>query len=306
MTSRETESSWHNALSSATIHRIAFEGATVRSSLLTARLSNLILLASLLPLTGSAQQPAAPAPSLQDILVHLQENMWDYLANIPNFFCDEHVVSNLQQEGRRDIHTTTESVFRLVRSKAIGEAHTFTESREVKTINKKAAKGDQIHGPAVFSGGFSTAAGVVSLEMSRCYDYTLQAPGLLNKTPAIIIDYAINPDMLTDNSCPGPEKASGRAWIDPVTFHPLRVEMAVPSHKDNNGERVYWTWSVDFAPVTFDNKQFWMPATITSKAVANNASGVWSFTANYSNYHKLTVNSRIITDVGDNPPAPPQ
>jgi uncharacterized heparinase superfamily protein len=82
--------------------------------------------------------------------------------------------------------------------------------------------------------------------------------------------------------------------------------MAVPSHKDNNGERVYWTWSVDFAPVTFDNKQFWMPATITSKAVANNASGVWSFTANYSNYHKLTVNSRIITDVGDNPPAPPQ
>ncbi len=307
MISSETESPWHNALSSATIHRIAFEGATVRSSLLAARLSNLIVLASLLPLTGSAQQPAAPAPSLQDILVHLQENVWDYLANVPNFFCDEHVASNLQQEGRHDIRTTTESVFRLVRSKAIGEAHTFTESREVKTINKKAAKGDQIHGPAIFSGGFSTSAGVVSLEMSRCYDYTLQPPGLLNnKTPAIIIDYAMNPDMLTDDSCPGPEKQSGRAWIDPATFHTLRVEMAVPSHKDNNGERVYWTWSVDFAPVSFDNKQFWMPATITSKAIANNASGVWSFTANYSNYHKLTVNSRIITDVGDNPPAPPQ
>lgn len=278
----------------------------MRSPLLAGRLSNLILLAGLLPLTCSAQQPAAtnaaPAPSLQDILLHLQENLWDYLANVPNFFCDEHVVSNLQQEGIRDVRTTTESVFRLVRSREIGEAHTFTESREVKTINKKAAKGDQIHGPMIFAGAFSSAPGIVSLEMSRCFDYTLQPAGLLNKTPAIIIDYALNPDMLNDDSCPGPEKQSGRVWIDPATFHPLRIEMAVPNHKDNNGRRVLWTWAVDYAPVTFDNKQFWMPRTITSRADANDASGIWSFTATYSNYHKLAVNSRIITDVGNNPP----
>jgi hypothetical protein len=271
------------------------------------RLASVILLATLVPATCLAQQTPAPnsapaTPPLQEILLHLQENLWDYLANVPNFFCDEHVISTLQQEGARDVKTTTESVFRLVRSKAIGEAHTFSESREVKTINKKAAKGDQIQGPAIFGGAFSTAVGIVSLEESRCFDYTLEPPTLLNKVPAILIDYALNPDMLTDDSCPGPEKQSGRAWIDPVTFHPLRVEMAVPNHKDNNNRRVLWTWAVDYAPVAFDNKQFWMPRTITSKAEANDASGIWSFTASYSNYHKLIVNSRIITDVGDNPP----
>jgi hypothetical protein len=113
--------------------------------------------------------------------------------------------------------------------------------------------------------------------------------------------------MLKDESCPGPEKQSGKAWIDPVNFHLLRVEMVIPNHKDNHGIRELWTWAVDYAPVAFDSRQFWMPKTITSRAEANDGSAIWSFVATYSNYHKLTVNSRIITDVKDNPPAqPPQ
>jgi hypothetical protein len=258
-----------------------------------------------------AQQPTSPsspstAPPLNDILMHLQENLWDYLANVPNFFCDEHVVSLLKQPEARDVKTTTESVFRLVRSKRVGEAATFSESREVKTVNKHAAKGDEIHGPAIFSGAFSTAFGTVSLEMSRCFDYTLEPMGQLNKSPAIVVDYAMNPDMLHDDSCPGPEKQSGRAWIDPSSFHPLRVEMVIPNHIDNNGRRTLWTWAVDYAPVSFDAKQFWMPRTITSSAVANDAYATWSFTASYSNYHKLTVSSHILTDVGGNPAPPPE
>jgi hypothetical protein len=275
------------------------EGSTVRS-----RLVIVVLLASLVA-TCTAQQPTA-TPPLQDILLHLQENLWDYMGNVPNFFADEHVVSVMKQEGARDVKTTTDSVFRLRRSVAIGEAHTFTETREIKTVNKKAAKGSDIQGPTIFSGAFSTAVSVVSLEMSRCFDYTIEPMGQLNNAPAIVIDYAINPDVLNDQSCPGPEKQSGKAWIDPVNFHPLRVEMVIPNHKDNHGIRVLWRWSVDYAPVTFDSRQFWMPKTITSNAEANDGSAIWSFVATYSNYHKLTVNSRIITDVGDNPPPPPQ
>lgn len=267
------------------------------------------LCAALVPVTCPAQQPTAPnstpQPSLQEILLHLQENFWDYLANVPNFFADEHVVSILKQEGVRDTGTTTDSVFRLVRSHEIGEAHNFTESREIKLVNKKPAKGEQIRGPAFFSGAFSSAVGIVSLEMSRCFDYILQPPSQLNNASAIVIDYTLKPDMLQDDSCPGPEKQSGRAWIDPATFHPLRVETNVPSHKDNNGTRVVWNWSVDYAPVTFDTKQYWMPRTITSKAEAYDASGTWFFTANYSNYHKLTASSHIITNVDENPPSPP-
>ena len=270
------------------------------------RLVSFTLSAALVPATCLAQQPAVlnvpTQPSLQEILLHLQENFWDYLASVPNFFADEHVVSILKQEGARDTKTTTDSVFRLVRSHEIGEAHTFTESRELKLVNKKAARGDQIQVPALFSGAFSHAVGIVSLEMSRCFDYTVQPPGLLNNIPAIIIDYALKSDLQPDDACP--EKQSGRAWIDPATFHPFRVETTVPSHKDNNGIRVLWNWSVDFAPVTLDAKQYWMPKTIASKAEANDASGTWFFTANYSNYHKLSATSHIVPGAGSDPPPP--
>jgi hypothetical protein len=260
---------------------------------------------------AAAQQlvaPDTPVPqlSLPDILLHLQENAWDYLSSVPNFFCDERVVSTMKQPEAREVKTTTESVFRLVRAKAIGEPPTFSESREVRTVNRRAAKGDEIHGPAIFSGAFSTASAVVSLEMSRCFDYVLQPMGQLNKAPALVIDYSLKPEMLQDNSCPGPEKQAGRAWIDPASFHPLRVEMVIPNHIDNNGRRTLWSWAVDYAPVAFDSKQFWMPRTITSNAVSNDAFAEWAFTASYNNYHKLTVSSHIITDVDEKSAAPPQ
>lgn len=268
-----------------------------------ARLANFTLFAHLLTSACTAQQPAAtpPTPSLQEILIRLQENYWDYLATVPDFFADEHVVSSLKQEGSRDVKTTTDSVFRLQRVSAVGEAATFNESREVKLVNKKPAKGDQLSGPAIFAGGFSTANGMVSLEMSRCFDYTLEPPAEFNKAPALVIAYVLKRDLTPDDNCPT-EKQSGRAWFDPATLHPLRVESTVPSHKDNNGRRDLWIWSVEYAPVTFDAKQFWMPRTITSNAEANDASGTWLFSATYSNYHKLQVNSRIITDLGGNPP----
>ena len=263
------------------------------------------------PLRAPAQQPveepAASPPQMHDILLRLQENLWDYLGHVPDVFADEHVVSVLKQEGSRDVKTTTDSVFRLVRSKTLGEEHIFTETREIKLVNRKPAKNDDLRGPAIFTGAFSTGVAMVSLEMSRCFDYTLEPSTLLNKVPAIPIAFVLKPDMLNDDSCPGPEPQSGRAWFEPGTFHPLRVEMVIPNHRDNNGLRVLWTWSVEYAPVTFDSRQFWLPRTIASNAVANNASGVWSFTATYSNYHKLNVSSRIITDPeNSSPPPPPQ
>ena len=71
----------------------------------------------------------------------------------------------------------------------------------------------------------------------------------------------------------GPEKLSGRAWIDPSNFHTLRVEMAVPNHRDNNGVLTLWTWSADYAPATFDDRQFWVPKTITSRSRGIGAGG---------------------------------
>ena len=271
----------------------------------------IILSSALVPVSVLAQQAAPPGnqpapPQLNDLLLRLQTNLWDYLSTVPDFFADEHVVSEVKQEGARGIKTTTDSVFRLVRSHGIAEAHTFTESREVKLVNKKPARGEDLRGPAIFVGAFSSGISIVSLEMSRCFDYTLQPMGELDKVPALVVDYAFKPDMLDDDGCPGPEKQSGRAFIDPVNFRLLRVEATIPKHRDNNRIMVLWRWSIDYAPVTFDGKQFWLPKTITSSADAFDGSAVWNFVATYSNYHKLSVSSHIVTDVDANPPPKPK
>jgi hypothetical protein len=217
--------------------------------------------------------------------------------------CDERAVSDIQLPNRRRIfRTSTDSTFRLRRSTETAKPRSFSESREVKQVNGAPASGGTLHGPAIFTGAFSGALSVVSPEMSRCYDYKLEEPGQLGTIPVVAISYAIKRTALSDPFCPGPEKESGRAWIDPATFHLVRIEMRTPNHKMDPGTQAMWTWAVDYVPVTFDNKQFWMPKIISTKATANDIPVVWSFTATYSNYHKLIVSSHIITDVGDEPP----
>ncbi|MDE1176804.1 MAG: hypothetical protein PW789_09370 [Edaphobacter sp.] len=263
--------------------------------------ASIVLVAGLQPVLCQQPDPAAQAAALHAILVHQQSSLWDYEANVPNLFAEEHVVSTLKQKGARDMKRTTDSTFRLVRVHAPGESTTFSESREIRLVNKKPVQGGDLGGPAIFSGAFSAGVGVVSLEMSRCFDYTMEPTAMLGGTSAVVIDYAIKADA--ENDCPGPESRSGRAWFDAQSDQLLRIEMSVPHHWDESSHtRSLWTWSVDYAPVNFESRTFWMPKTITSKAEANDTAATWMFTASYSNYHRLTVTSRIIADVGDDAP----
>jgi hypothetical protein len=247
------------------------------------------------------QPAAAPNPSaltLHDILLRLQGNLTDYLNNVPNFFCNERVISNRRQPGHPDKRTTTDSIFRLRRDSKAGKP-VLSESREIKTVDGNRANGEELHGPSILNGVFASGATIVSLEMSRCFNYKLEPPGTLNKAPAIIISFSLKPEMLSNASCIGLENQSGRAFIDPATLHTERVETRIPNHRVSADRKVLWTWAVDYAPVSFASKQFWMPKTIVSKADADDASATWDFLANYSGYHKLTVTSRIITDLND-------
>jgi hypothetical protein len=126
----------------------------------------------------------------------------------------------------------------------------------------------------------------------------------LGKLPVLLVEFSTPETSLTDKSCPSTERESGRAWIDPINFHLLRVEARIPNHEAVDGILALWTWEIEYAPVSFDSRQFWMPKTIASKAASNDNRAVWSFTASYRNYHKLTVTSHIITDVDGTPPPP--
>lgn len=266
-------------------------------------IAGVTVFAALLLTASHAQQSGGTSAgkiTLNDLLIRMQSNFSDYLANVPNFFCDEQVDSSIEQRNYPTPEkTVTTSIFRLRRSTTAAGEDSFSESREIKTVNKVPAKGENLQGPAIFSGAFVNAMGVVSLEMMHCYDYQLEPHGQLGKTPAIIVDYVIQDSAVNDKSCPSFAQESGRAYIDPHDFHLMRTEMRVPDHVVLPGTHALWTWAVDYAPVTFDTKQFWMPRTIVSKAEANDRITVWSFAAKYSNYHKLTVTSHIVTDVDD-------
>jgi hypothetical protein len=261
------------------------------------------------------QQPAADlheVSSLNEVLVHLQANLEDYRATIPNFFCDEHVVSRMRKYDVAELKTVTDSIFRLQRTLPgeTGKPPLLAETRELKSVNKVPVRKDSFPqtSPVVLEGVFSNGERVVSLEMARCFNYTLRRSSNISGHPAIEIAFAFKLDRIGDKTCPGPEKSSGRAFFDAISFHALRVEMTVPNYEISPQSQQFalWRWRIDYTPVTFDGRDFWLPKEITSRADGDDKLTVWYFEAEYSNYHKLIVTSHIVTDVGDNPPPPPQ
>ena len=242
-------------------------------------------------------------PPLQVLLARLQANLIAYLTTVPSFFCDEHVDSVMEQPGAGKLSTATYSVFRLKRT-GEGNSTQLIESREIKTVNKKATHGEDITGPAIFRGAFSHGAAVASLELQTCFDYEHAPSVRIDGVNAIVFKYTALSDAALNRNCP--EILDGRIYIDPRDLQLLRVEARIPNHEITRGMLGLWTWSIDYAPVVFDGKTFWMPKTIESRAVPNDRRVAWSFVAKYSNYHKLDVHSRIITDLGDNPPPPPK
>ena len=83
-----------------------------------------------------------------------------------------------------------------------------------------------------------------------------------------------------------------------------RMELMTPHHIIIPGDEMgygaivgEWALSVDYAPVVLDGKSFWMPAKITSRTASGRGTFhpiEWTFNANYRNFHKLEVRSRIV------------
>jgi hypothetical protein len=282
-----------------------------------------------LALPAHAQQP----PTLEEVLERLEANLNRYENGVPSFFCEEHVVSEVNPSNFNG-HVVTDSTFRL---KRVLHATTISldESRDIKTINHRpAAEGQQIGGPAILSGAFSGGLAIVSTGQQACMNYKLKlskrrnAPYVVEFTSAARAEYP--PECLLH------EEGSGRVLIDPATMQIKRIELKAPHHTlrfppapDGSASAPVvglWNVSVNYAPVPLGGQTFWMPSTIASSLSAvtgESASGpvlssrgsrgaglatlspvttTWEYEARYSDYHKLEVTSRIVAVEGA--PAP--
>jgi hypothetical protein len=177
------------------------------------------------------------------------------------------------------------------------------ESRDVKKVDGKPATSQELGGPALLTGAFEGGLAVVSLSQTACMRYTLQRVDRKRPDGPYIVRFAtvLTPENTAD--CLLQEDSKGRVFIDPASMEITRLELTTPHHtiipgsyyaSPVVGERVV---AVDYAPVVLGGETFWMPSTISSRAVSGSGTFhmvVWSFRASYRNYHRLEVTSRIV------------
>jgi hypothetical protein len=256
-----------------------------------------------------AQQTTTPerktgTPTLEGILQTLQDNLDAYHKDIPSFLCDEHAVSTIFPESPSQ-NTVTDSTFRVKRATSADGDTTLTESRYIKTVNGRAAQGEEIRGPAIFYGALSGGPVLVSLGQTACMRYMMQPIKPDDSRKPIVVEFASLPEKERPANCVLAEDGSGHASIDPATMQVMHLEFKVPDHtiiaggKTANGRDVppikgTWVASINYASVELEGKTFWMPTSIDGKMVGGKNPTVWSFNAKYSNYHKLEVTSRIV------------
>jgi hypothetical protein len=239
---------------------------------------------------AGAQQ--ATTPTLDEILLWLENNLDHYDKQVPNFFCSEHVVSSLIY-GKKQQSTVTDSIFRVTRDLS----GALTESREVKVVNGTQSDGKQVDGPVTLRGVFSGGLDAVSIRQKACMNYSLQPIEPERSGKPYVIEFATLPDIRRRSGCVLKEEGTGRVFVDPTTKQVTRMELLAPHHVITSGEVGVWNIRIDYAPISLVGQMFWMPTTITSTATPGEAYSptVYSFSARYSDYHKLEVTSHIVS-----------
>lgn len=241
---------------------------------------------------ASAFAQQAATPTLDEILLRLENNLDHYDKQVPNFFCKEHVVSSLIY-GKTHQNTVSESIFRVMRDLS----GTLTESHEIEGADGSPTNRKYIGGLVTVGGVFSGGLDAVSLRQKACMSYTLQPIKPGHSDEPYVIEFTTVPNTKRWAGCVLKEEGIGRVFIDPATMQVSRMELMAPHHAITPGEAGVWKITINYAPVSLVGQTFWMPATITSTATSSEVyvPTVYSFSARYSDYHKLEVTSHIVS-----------
>ena len=115
-------------------------------------------------------------PKLSQILPRIQEHVKEFESSLPDFICDEKITSKELMGGTTIHETDIDSTFRGTQNRdknPDGKYEPFTEWRDIQTIDgRPAPKGQQLTGPFLFGGGFSSIlVEIFSAENSRYFNY---------------------------------------------------------------------------------------------------------------------------------------
>ena len=211
-------------------------------------------------------------------------------SSLPDFVCNEKIVSSLVENGKTKEQRAIESVFMIQRKTKEGTAiHSIVESRELTTIGKKpAAKNAKLPElPLSFDG---LAANI--LFISDVPGYRPGATGDLEGRLSVRIAFSTRKSQ-EFVQLEFPAVIMG-AQIDTQSSGALHVENRLASLQRAGGVPV----SADFQSVVIDGKPYWLPRQVRAQAATGkNQNAV--YVAEYTNCRKFEVTTQIrpVSDV---------
>jgi len=235
-----------------------------------------------------AQQPL----NLDRLLSQIEVNTERYSATVPSFICNEHIVSQELHEGKIKRETSVDAIFSVARSAS--NANTLEESREVKRINGTPADSKKLNLPLSFSGGFSGAlTKFLSSEHRSCFEYATDTA-----TPSpegtVTFTFVVKANAAKELTCASIQPGTtGKFAVDTATMQVTHIERTVPNPIGKD-QTVLGTAAIEYAPVIFNGKPFWLPSTITAFTTETAKTSSVRFTAHYSDYHRFASTATIL------------
>jgi hypothetical protein len=262
----------------------------------------LVICVGLLHLALCCAGLAQPVPKLDQVLPRIQQHVQEFEISLPDFICDEKITSRELMAGKTVHETDIDSTFRGTQNKdknPDGKYEPFTEWRDIQTVDgRPAPKGQQLTGPFLFGGGFSSIlVEIFSAENSRYFNYKVIGPDKVDEKAAVLIKFETKKDQqaLLHRELFGTQyvmKGSGKAWIDLASMNVLRLEIQFLDPPMPEG---VLSLAVDYAPVVIKDKTFWMPKTVTAEQTIPNPKVPvgGQYVAEYSNYQEFKVSVKM-------------
>lgn len=241
-----------------------------------------------------AQSSETKTLGIDEIVSRVQANVEKYNASLPDLICHERRISGELHKGKLKRTHQIDSELSLVRKK-IPDAHgSFEESRTIKLIDGKISQTTHVKLPlGVTDAIVNSLNSDFGVERAKCYSYSFLGTEKLHEQAVFVIGFTEPLDISPLSSrCQHTPGATGKAWIDAESMQVLRTERRDPDRPDLEHATV--TWSVEYSPVSFGGTPFWVPKTVSSDLRFPNKPEVLQYRAEYSNYHKFGVTSKIL------------
>jgi hypothetical protein len=246
------------------------------------------------------QQVSRPASPLSALVDRLYAYADQYRATLPSLSCDERIVSwDVSFNGKIKRQVRLDGTLRELRKTPPDPFDPFSEQHRVSKVNGKPVRApggtlgiEDLSIPYFIQGIFANLIGFHREELKDCFVYRASA---VDDGKAGQGEVQVEVDRK-----PEPPAEACRVILpgthymviaDAETGRIVHSERTIPSGTAEQNDEAYFA-SIDYAPVQFGDRIFWLPA----RSSAHDATETGSMESVYSNCHRYASEVRIVPE----------